>query len=678
MLTGRRRAVAAAGGVLVIGAVAVVGLGLLSPTAAAPSNTQAATSTASVERRTLVAQDEFSGTLGYSGDLRVVNELQTSGDADVSALSQAVIAAQAAYDNAVRTLAAIKHPTPQNIAAARAQVRSAEASLLQAQIAAKGSTTSQLEAAQAQVAQAQVAQAQVALAEAKASASGPSASQLAQARAQLAQAQAGLVSAQNAAAGPSTAQRTQAEAAVSHAQINLDSDTQALNAAREAMTTCQDSVTCAAAQQAVTQAEARVASDQVDLTAAQAQLAALTSPSSQSEAQAALASAQAQVATAQAALDALTGPNAMANAQAQLAAAESAARSAQAALNELTSPDAKAQREAQVSAARASLTSAQASLAAILNPTPAALAEAKSSAAVAKASLDAAKTKLDQLRGTVTWLPDEGATIQRGDPMYELDGQPSGILFYGTRPAWRSMSEGATGEDVRQLQDNLIALGFTVDGLSANGTFDAATTAAVKAWQHALGRAETGWVDLGEVLFQPGAVRVASHTVTVGDTITAGMQLLAATSTERVVTIALEADQQALVSAGDEVDVDLPDGTTVTGHVETVGTVATTADAHSAPTIDVTIVLDDPAASGTIDQAPVDVLITTISRENVLAVPVNALLALLEGGYAVEVAAADGTTQLVGVDTGIFQDGWVEVEPTNGGLTEGDQVVVPS
>ena len=61
-----------------------------------------------------------------------------------------------------------------------------------------------------------------------------------------------------------------------------------------------------------------------------------------------------------------------------------------------------------------------------------------------------------------------------------------------------------------------------------------------------------------------------------------------------------------------------------------------------------------------------------------LAVPVNALLALLEGGYAVEVAADDGTTHLVGVKTGIFQDGWVEIEVPDGGLAEGDDVVVPS
>ena len=123
----RLRLVAGAGLALVAAlAVVVVGLGLLS-TPVPPPRTPAATSTASVERRTLVAQEEFSGTLGYSGDLRVVNELQTSGTADVAALSQAVVAAQAAYDNAVRTLEAIEDPTAQNIAAARAQVRSAEA-----------------------------------------------------------------------------------------------------------------------------------------------------------------------------------------------------------------------------------------------------------------------------------------------------------------------------------------------------------------------------------------------------------------------------------------------------------------------------------------------------------------------------------------------------------------------
>jgi peptidoglycan hydrolase-like protein with peptidoglycan-binding domain len=696
---GRLRWVAGAGIVLVASVVVVVvGLGLLSTPNAAAEDTPSPTSTASVERRTLVAQEEFDGTLGYGGELRVVNELQTSGTSDVSSSTQAVVTAQAAYDNAVRTVEAIQNPTAQNIAAARAQVKSAEAALLSAQTAAKGPGASQLEAAAAQVAQAQAT-----LAAAKASADGPSPSQIASAQAQLAQANASLVAAQNAANGPSAAQRTQAEAAVANAQTALTADQVAVTSAQQALTACQASAApqptptpdpeatpsptpvptlapdCSSLAQAVTQAEARVASDQQNLLVAQAQLAELTSPAYQSAAQAALASAQAQVVTAQAALDELTSPDATASAQAQLAGAEAAARSAQAALEELTSPDAKAQATAQVNAAKAQLQAAQASLAAILNPTPAALAEAQSNVTVTKANLDAAKDKLDQLRGTVTALPDEGSVVERGEPLYELDGQPSGILLYGDRPAWRELTSGLEGEDVRQLQENLLKLGFGGDELTATGTFDEATLAAVRAWQARLGALETGIIELGEIVFLPGAVRVAGHSVNTGDTVTAGLEVLTATSTDRVVTVDLAADEQALVTPGDQVEIDLPDGTRATGTVATIGTVATASgDGQGNPTVDVTIVLDDPEASGTIDQAPVDVLITTLSREDVLAVPVNALLALLEGGYAVEVVADDGTTSLVGVETGLFQDGWVEIDASSGTLSEGDQVVVPS
>ena len=672
--TQRRWVGAGAGLVLVTGvAVVVVGLGLLPTTGAAADNPTAPTSTATVERRTLVAQEEFSGTLGYDGDLRVVNEIETSGTADVAALNQSVVTAEAAYDNAVRTLEAINGPTPENIAAARAQVRSAESNLLSARIAAKGSTPAQLESAAAQVAQAQVA-----LAAAQAAAAGPTASQLASAQAQLAQAQASLVAAQNAANGPSAVQLAQAQAAVAQAQISLNADVQALAAAQQAVDVCVVQPECASAEQALVQAQARVASDEESLRVAQAQLAALSSPAAQAEAQAALASALAQVATAQAALDALTSPTATDEAAAQLAAAQAAARSAQAALDELTSTDSKAQRDAQVKSAQAQLTAAQASLAAILNPTPAALADAKSNVTVTKASLDAAMAKLDQLRGTVTWLPVEGTVIERGDPLYELDGEPSGVLMYGERPAWREMAEGIKGEDVRQLQENLVELGFG-DALTASGVFDAATTAAVKAWQASIGHPETGGVGLGVIVFQPGAVRVATQTAALGGRVTAGIQVLTATSIERVVTVDLSADDQDLITPGDAVEVELPDGTSTTGRVETIGTVAIQpADGQGSSTIEVTIALDDPSATGTVDQAPVGVLITTLAREDVLAVPVNALLALLEGGYAVEVLAADGTVHLVGVETGMFEDGWVEIDVPGGGLAEGDQIVVPS
>lgn len=88
----------------------------------------------------------------------------------------------------------------------------------------------------------------------------------------------------------------------------------------------------------------------------------------------------------------------------------------------------------------------------------------------------------------------------------------------------------------------------------------------------------------------------------------------------------------------------------------------------------VTVTLDDPGAGGTLDGARVKVRFTRASREGVLAVPVNALLALSEGGYAVEVYSA-GQRRLVRVETGLFSRGYVEV--AGDGLAEGAQVVVP-
>jgi multidrug efflux pump subunit AcrA (membrane-fusion protein) len=91
-------------------------------------------------------------------------------------------------------------------------------------------------------------------------------------------------------------------------------------------------------------------------------------------------------------------------------------------------------------------------------------------------------------------------------------------------------------------------------------------------------------------------------------------------------------------------------------------------------TFEVEIALDDPSVAGGLDEAPVDVRVVSDTAEDVLAVPVTALLALAEGGYAVEVVDADGSTRLVGVEPGFFAEGLVEV---TGDVAEGDLVVVP-
>jgi membrane fusion protein, multidrug efflux system len=278
--------------------------------------------------------------------------------------------------------------------------------------------------------------------------------------------------------------------------------------------------------------------------------------------------------------------------------------------------------------------------------------------------------------GTVTALPAEGTTVDRGQTLLEVDGRAI-PLFFGDRPFWRLMARDTEGEDVRELEANLAALGYGDRGLVVDTKFDAATQRAVKRWQDALGRDDTGVVTPSDVVVQPGAVRVAEHKVDVGSPAQPGAAVMTVTGTSRLVTVRLDTDKRSYVHAGDAVRVEMPDGRVVGGKVFLVGRVATAdssdnGQGDSTPQIDVIVVLDHERDAGDLDEAPVDVQVTRDSAQHVLAVPVRALLALAEGGYAVEVQR-NGTRTLVGVETGAFADGWVEV---TGRLQAGDRVVV--
>ena len=281
-------------------------------------------------------------------------------------------------------------------------------------------------------------------------------------------------------------------------------------------------------------------------------------------------------------------------------------------------------------------------------------------------------------QGTITALPALGALIDRGQGVVEVDGRwvP---LWFGDRPLWRQLDGNADdGADIQEVEENLVALGIvTTDELTVDQDWTSATTAAVKEWQESQGRDETGTLAPGDVVVLPGAVRVAEHPTAVGGG--AGGPVLKVTSPSRQVDIDLEATKQTLVAKDQAVEIELPDGTLIAGKVVAVGTVATAEDSGDpngggTPTIEVTVSLDDPAQAGTLDSAPVAVRLTTSAATGVLAVPVDALLALAEGGYAVERVADGGTTELVAVETGAFADGWVEV---TGEIAEGDDVVVP-
>ena len=148
-------------------------------------------------------------------------------------------------------------------------------------------------------------------------------------------------------------------------------------------------------------------------------------------------------------------------------------------------------------------------------------------------------------------------------------------------------------------------------------------------------------------------------------------------------TIELDAAQQSDLKVGDPVTITLPDNSTTPGKVSYVGTVATVPSdqgggGSSTPTIEVDVTPTDPAATGRLDQAPVNVSITTGGVSNALTVPVNALLALASGGYAVEVSGAGGVHHLAGVQLGLFDDADGLVQITDTSLTAGTHVVVPS
>jgi len=277
--------------------------------------------------------------------------------------------------------------------------------------------------------------------------------------------------------------------------------------------------------------------------------------------------------------------------------------------------------------------------------------------------------------GTITALPDEGAVIERGGTVAEVDGLPVPLL-YGDKPFWRPLQVDVEGPDVRILEENLVALGYAdASSLTVDEDFTSATTAAVKRWQDALGLEETGVVQPSDAVVRTGAVRVSQRTATIGGG--AGGPVLSVTGTERRITVALDANRQGLLAAGEAVEVVLPDGSRVDGSVASVGTVVTPGDemTGTGASIEVIVSLADPAAAGTLDEAPVDVSIVQSQATDVLAVPVEALLALAEGGYAVERVSGDGSSELVAVTTGAFADGLVEV---TGDLAEGDEVVVPA
>ena len=275
--------------------------------------------------------------------------------------------------------------------------------------------------------------------------------------------------------------------------------------------------------------------------------------------------------------------------------------------------------------------------------------------------------------GTATAVAAEGSAVGNGETIVEVGQEPIVVLL-GDLPAYRTLSQGDFGADVRQLERALDDLGFGDAGLRIDDTFDAETSLAVVAFQSSVGASPDGVVNLGDVVFLPEPIRVGQTLVGVGDTVANGTPLVSTSASSTTVSVELSTDDQDLVEVGDAVVVEMPDNSREPATVTEIGTVVQ-ANQQGATYFEMTVTLDDPEAAQDLDEAPVDVDVVGDRSDDVLAVPVTALIALTEGGYAVEVMAGDGSIALIAVDPGLFADGRVEV--TSDGLEVGMAIVIP-
>jgi peptidoglycan hydrolase-like protein with peptidoglycan-binding domain len=286
-------------------------------------------------------------------------------------------------------------------------------------------------------------------------------------------------------------------------------------------------------------------------------------------------------------------------------------------------------------------------------------------------------TVLARLSGTVTALPAVGDVVRRGRRLYALAGEPV-LLMYGAVPAYRTLADGVTeGVDVEQLERNLAALGYEPGTVDKD--FTGTTAEAVRAWQEAHGLEATGEVELGRIAFLHGTQRVTALEATLGEALGGGGEsegegeaeapstpVMRTSSTRRVVSVNLEADQQSIGHRGQRVAVVLPGGDEVPGKVRALTATEPSGGEEGSgeeaePGVKATVAATGKHRIPALDGATVNVLFTEQVRKHVLSVPLTALVAIGGERFAVYPREGSARRQIV-VTPGLAAAGYVEVE----------------
>jgi len=307
-------------------------------------------------------------------------------------------------------------------------------------------------------------------------------------------------------------------------------------------------------------------------------------------------------------------------------------------------------------------------------------------------------SRLKESSRVITTVPSPGQVIKEGEPLLTISSRPV-FLLKGSRPTFRDIGPGLSGEDVRQLEDALQRQGFRPGAV--DGKYDASTGDAVARFYRAHGfepivasdqqlaaalpkdaslvaggRQSAGvQVPADEVIFGPDVpVRIAKVAAPAG----AAPEGNVLTVTDSAVAIdgSLRLEEAPLVKTGMAVDIDEPDlGITAKGTVTRVAQQPGTDGADGFHVyFEVAVPQPPPALVG----ASVRMTIPVKSTSNeVIAVPISAVSLGPDGASRVQ-RAVGSQFEFVTVKPGLSAEGFVEINSASTELKPGDMVVVGS
>ena len=251
--------------------------------------------------------------------------------------------------------------------------------------------------------------------------------------------------------------------------------------------------------------------------------------------------------------------------------------------------------------------------------------------------------------------------------LYTVDGSPV-VALDGALPAWRTLSTSSTdGADIAQLEASLVALGYDpAQKVTVDNHFDSATRTMVAAWQKGLGVEATGTVTLGSVVFLPASTTVSAVARAVGDTVGDGDAVLTLATPTQEVLIDVPTGDEALVVPGLAVKI---------GQVEGAVTRLRSANRNGSVVVEA-LITPAAAIAGAANGSAVKVTLTLVDNSGALIVPAAALASKLDGTYAVEEQAADGSTKWLTVELLGASGGNVAIR--GDGVTEGINLLLPA